>query len=217
MNGSGHGGLRPSRPPGLAEGTSPEPGRGRLGRPGARSSIHGGTMPPSCRRRKRVPRRRTRHSTRPMDQQSSPPPRSVDGRVSLHSAAQERAPSTPVRAASKAGRCRRNTCGRAWRRRRDAVLLPEHSGWLQQACRQRMVRRVRYCSGAAPEPCYCCSGNSPSRPRRGAQARWHCIAVLASTAAGLPSRVTGYAGDGLGSAEPSAGKRGQPLVKPRDE
>ena len=136
MNGSGHGGLRPSRPPGLTEGTSPEPGRGRLGRPGARSSIHGGTMPPSCRRRKRVPRRRTRHSTRAMNQQSSPPPpRSVDGRVSLHSAAQERAPSTPVRAASKADRCRRNTCYRAWRRRRDAVLPPEHSGWLQQACR----------------------------------------------------------------------------------
>ena len=68
-----------------------------------------------------------------------------------------------------------------------------------------------------PEPCYCCSGRSPSRPRCGVRAHWRCMAVFASKAAGLPGRVTGYAGDGPGSAAPPVGIPGQPLVTPRDE
>ena len=67
---------------------------------------------------------------------------------------------------------------------------------------------IRDCRSAVPEPCYCCLGSLLCGPRCGVPARWRCMAVFASKAAGLPGRVTGCAGDGLGSAAPPVGKLG---------
>lgn len=79
---------------------------------------------------------------------------------------------------------------------------------------QWMARMVRFCGSAVAEPCYCCLGSSPSR--RGA-VYLHVGAVSPYSLRGLPGRVTGCAGDGLGSVAPPVGKLGHPLVKPRDE
>lgn len=145
--------------------------------------------------RRTTNRRRRRRTNRLMDRSRST------------SAGPERAPSTPVRSGSKAGR-RWNTCSRASRSLRDAVLPPVQASWFRQACRNGWSEgsgiaeaRCRSPATVAREVC---------RPGHGAVCL-HVGAAWPYSLRRLPdcrAEATGYAGDGLGSAAPPVGKLG---------
>ncbi len=102
------------------------PGRAVMAAPCLLVSGHGNAFPDGARGALHVQRTSSLHRRRAH--------RSVAGGVSPRGAAQEREPSTPVRATSNVGRGR-NTCCRDSRSFRDTVLPSVCCSWSRQACR----------------------------------------------------------------------------------